>query len=99
MTTTPLDPALEVHIDLSACTDKRDLLDRFAAALRFPSWFGYNWDAMHDCLTDLSWLPASAYRVVLSHPALLRVTHHDGAPHQQHRHHHRLTQAQHILLV
>ena len=72
MTTTPLDPALEVHIDLSACTGKHDLLDRFAAALRFPSWFGHNWDAMHDCLTDLSWLPASAYRVVLSHPALLR---------------------------
>ena len=72
MTTTPLDPALEVHIDLSACTGKHDLLDRFAAALRFPSWFGHNWDAMHDCLTDLSWLPASAYRVGLSHPALLR---------------------------
>lgn len=72
MTTTPLDPALEVHIDLSACTGKHDLLDRFAAALSFPPWFGHNWDAMHDCLTDLSWLPASAYRVVLSHPALLR---------------------------
>ena len=72
MTTTPLDPALEVHIDLSACASKRDLLDRFAAALSFPSWFGHNWDAMHDCLTDLSWLPASAYRVVLSHPGLLR---------------------------
>ena len=72
MTSTPLDRALEVHIDLSTCIGKRDLLDRFAAALRFPSWFGHNWDAMHDCLTDLSWLPASAYRVVLSHPALLR---------------------------
>ena len=72
MTTTPLDPALEVHIDLSACANKRDLLDRFATALHFPAWFGHNWDAMHDCLTDLSWLPASAYRVVLSHPTLLR---------------------------
>lgn len=72
MTKTPLDPALEVHIDLSACASKRDLLDRFAAALSFPAWFGHNWDAMHDCLTDLSWLPASAYRVVLSHPTLLR---------------------------
>ncbi len=72
MTTTQLYPPLEVHIDLAACTSKADLLDRFAAALSFPSWFGHNWDAMHDCLTDLSWLPAAAYQLVLSHPALLR---------------------------
>ena len=26
-------------------------------ALRFPDWFGGNWDALADALADLSWLP------------------------------------------
>ncbi len=30
-------------------------LQRIAAALGFPDWFGQNWDALEDCLTDLSW--------------------------------------------
>ena len=27
---------------------------------RFPAWFGHNWDALADCLADLSWLPLPA---------------------------------------
>ncbi|WP_171171331.1 barstar family protein [Streptomyces sp. I05A-00742] len=35
--------------------DKASFLDRCAADLGFPGWFGHNWDALADCLTDLSW--------------------------------------------
>lgn len=36
---------------------KADLLSRSAEALRFPSYFGYNWDAFEECLNDMSWAP------------------------------------------
>lgn len=45
---------------------KQDLLRALAAGLKFPSYFGYNWDALEECLNDLSWLGAAA-NVVLLH--------------------------------
>jgi hypothetical protein len=40
---------------------KPALLTSIAAALAFPDWFGENWDALEDCLTDLSWSEASGH--------------------------------------
>jgi hypothetical protein len=42
-------------IDLGAAGDKAALLKALAAALAFPATFGANWDALADCLQDLSW--------------------------------------------
>ncbi len=44
-----------------------DLFAEAARALRFPDYFGANWDALSDCLTDLSWVPAPAYLLVVEH--------------------------------
>jgi RNAse (barnase) inhibitor barstar len=54
-----------LDVDLRGCADKAGFLARIATALRFPDWFGQNWDALADCLADLSWLPAPGYVVVL----------------------------------
>ena len=56
-----------VAIDLAGCTDKHDGLARIAAALKFPAWFGGNWDALADSLADMSWWPAAGYLLLLEH--------------------------------
>ena len=48
------DAQVDIRVDLAGCSDKATLLARLAAALQFPDWFGHNWDALSDCLTDLS---------------------------------------------
>ena len=47
---------------------KEKLLSVLAAKLRFPSYFGHNWDALEECLRDLSWLSEQP-RVVIVHEA------------------------------
>jgi RNAse (barnase) inhibitor barstar len=58
--------------DLAGCADKETFLSRIADALEFPDWFGRNWDAFFDCLTDLSWLPARGHVLVLLNTAEMR---------------------------
>lgn len=53
------------RVDLKACGDKGTLLRRIAAALAFPDWFGHNWDALADCLADLSWLQGRDHVVLI----------------------------------
>ena len=49
--------ALQIaRINLAGVGAKNALLARIAGALEFPQWFGGNWDALEDCLSDLSWL-------------------------------------------
>ena len=35
---------------------KEQFLNHAAMAMHFPEHFGNNWDALEDCLTDLSWI-------------------------------------------
>lgn len=53
-------------IDLSQVREKNALLEKLGRALQFPAWFGKNWDALEDCLGDLSWLDGAG-QVLLFH--------------------------------
>lgn len=45
---------------------KTAILRAIARALAFPGWFGENWDALEDCLSDLSWREGSAHVILFS---------------------------------
>ena len=53
-----------VRIDLHRVAGKAGFLGRAARALKFPEWFGKNWDALNDCLTDLSWLKGKGWVII-----------------------------------
>jgi len=48
---------------------KRELLTVIARGLNFPKYFGWNWDALEECLCDLSWIETPR-RIVLMHEGL-----------------------------
>lgn len=47
---------------------KEDLFNEMKEKLQFPHYFGNNWDALYDCLCDLSWIDKQ--RIVLIHENL-----------------------------
>ena len=53
-----------IQIGLKGVADRDALMKRMAQTLAFPPWFGGNWDALEDCLCDLSWSGAAG-RVLL----------------------------------
>lgn len=58
-------PVFEISLD--AAKDKDGLLQAIAHALDFPEWFGANWDALEECINDLSWLDARNVVLLLTH--------------------------------
>jgi len=54
-----------VVIDICDMRDRRDLFKAFSEQLKFPDYFGNNWDAFYDCLTDLSWLSRNTTLIVI----------------------------------
>ncbi len=44
----------EAHLDVGSLTSSKDLHTAIAAAFDFPSYYGKNWDAFDECLSDSS---------------------------------------------
>lgn len=53
------------RVDLAQTRNARSLQSLLGRALQFPDWFGENWDALLDCLCDLSWCAADGYLLIL----------------------------------
>jgi len=63
------DPAAIILRISPGIRSKQKLFSIYATALRFPKYFGWNWDALEECLNDLSWLPPDQ-KVVIVHEDL-----------------------------
>lgn len=48
-----------------------ELFDEMSAALQFPYYFGENWNAIDECLTDLEWLSGDSYVLFFTDSAQL----------------------------
>src|SRR6185436_19337045 len=62
---------LVATISGKSCRTKRGLLRKLAEVLQFPDYFGRNWDALHVCITDLAWLRAAGYVIIVSNAEAL----------------------------
>ena len=52
---------LAFDIQGSSIATEEDLFFAIAKELRFPEYFGKNWDALDECLSDMQWLPSKGY--------------------------------------
>ncbi|MEV4944369.1 barstar family protein [Streptomyces sp. NPDC053755] len=45
--------------------DEVSAFQKFQEALKFPEYFGWNWNAVNDCLRDLQWLSSDHHVLII----------------------------------
>jgi RNAse (barnase) inhibitor barstar len=55
------------YLDGKKIHSKETFLSKAAEAMQFPTYFGANWDAFDECITDLTWCPAGRYVILYDH--------------------------------
>lgn len=60
------------RVSFAGCTDPAEAMVRLQEQLQLPAWFGQNWDALADCLTDFSWHEAPGYLLIFEELADFR---------------------------
>jgi hypothetical protein len=58
-------PKLAFVIHLRGIENEENLLQELSSKLEFPIYFGYNWNAVFDCLRDFHWIKQK--KVILIH--------------------------------
>lgn len=56
-------------LDGSKMESVSGVFSEFSRQFQFPSYFGHNWAALHECIGDLDWLPLSkGIIIIISNP-------------------------------
>jgi RNAse (barnase) inhibitor barstar len=56
------------YLDGKEISSKETFLTKAAEVMKFPAYFGANWDAFDECITDLTWCPAEQYVLLYDRP-------------------------------
>ncbi len=59
-------------INADQVPDKKGFLETMSATCELPDYFGFNWDALEECLRDFSFAPASGYIFGIIHAKKLQ---------------------------
>jgi RNAse (barnase) inhibitor barstar len=62
---------LLLELDAVLMTNLDGLYREFTAVFEFPDYFGKNFNALSECITDLEWLPANGYLLVIRNSGYL----------------------------
>ncbi|TCS61794.1 barstar family protein [Varunaivibrio sulfuroxidans] len=54
---------------------QEQLLYALYEVLNFPGWFGFNWNALYDCLRDFSWIEKN--KIILIHKEFPKLSNKD----------------------
>lgn len=68
---------LVLTVEIAARANKDQALEQLGAALHFPTWYGANFDALFDCLTDPDWQPGRGHVIMIKGMIDLRATNPD----------------------
>jgi hypothetical protein len=60
-----------MRVDSSPILNKNMLLYELQRVCKLPDYFGFNWDALLECLVDFSWWPAKGYMLMYKTPEVL----------------------------
>ena len=66
-----LEATRDSQLDVVPIELSNDVFGVLAKSLGFPEWFGGNWDALEDCLGDLSWRKADGTVLIFRNFAAL----------------------------
>lgn len=53
------------------CTNLSGFFREVSSGMRFPFYFGWNWNAFDECITDLEWLKFSGILIIVDNSDLL----------------------------
>ncbi len=56
------------YLDGKEISSKQTFLTKAAEAMKFPAYFGANWDAFDECITDLTLCPDRKYVILYERP-------------------------------